>query len=179
MTQQQGQDPHAVNLAWKLAADLGSTASGDLLDSYDSERRPNAAALLAFTEQLTGFAELRDPATMRLRDETLHAAAQLSTAGRNRISAVRTARSAQSTSLGRGCVRRSTATSCRSTSNSAFLESDDRPSRDQPQVRPTIGTPQGVPSAVATLNGAERRVAGPTLERVARAVQAAAAQFLR
>jgi hypothetical protein len=32
---------------------------------------------------------------------------------------------------------------------------------------------------VATLNGAERRVAGPTLERVARAVQAAAAQFLR
>lgn len=67
----------AVNLAWKLAADLDGTASGDLLDSYDSERPPNAAALLAFTEQLTSVAELRDPATMKLRDQALHATAQV------------------------------------------------------------------------------------------------------
>jgi hypothetical protein len=48
--------------------------------------------------------------------------------GRSRISAAITARSAQS-SRGRGLVRRNTATSCRRTSSSAFLEADDRPSR--------------------------------------------------
>ena len=51
-----------------------------------------------------------------------------SRAGRSRISAARTARSAQS-SRGRELARRSTATSCRSTSSSASLEADDRPSR--------------------------------------------------
>ena len=55
--------------------------------------------------------------------------------GRSRISAARTARSAQS-SRGRGLVRRSTATSCRSTRSSASLEADERPSRtSQPQSR--------------------------------------------
>jgi len=48
--------------------------------------------------------------------------------GRCRISAARTARSAQS-SLGCGLRRRSTATSCRRTSSSAFLDADERPSR--------------------------------------------------
>ena len=48
--------------------------------------------------------------------------------GRSRINAARTARSAQS-SRGRGWVRRSTATSCRSTSSSASLEAGDRPGR--------------------------------------------------
>ena len=55
--------------------------------------------------------------------------------GRSWISAARIARSAQS-SRGRGLARRSTATSWRSTSNSASLEADDRPSRtSQPQSR--------------------------------------------
>jgi hypothetical protein len=58
-----------------------------------------------------------------------------SLAGRSRISVARTARSAQS-SRGRGFARRRTATSCRSTSSSASLEADDRPSRtSQPQTR--------------------------------------------
>ena len=58
-----------------------------------------------------------------------------SLAGMSRISAARTARSAQS-SRGRQLARRSTATSCRSTSNSASLEADDRLSRaSQPQSR--------------------------------------------
>ena len=49
--------------------------------------------------------------------------------------AARTARSAQSI-RGRGWVRRSTAISCRSTSSSASLEADDRPSRtSQPHSR--------------------------------------------
>ena len=53
--------------------------------------------------------------------------------GRWRISAASTARSAQSTG-GLGLVRRSTATSCRSTSSSAFLDVCERPSRaSQPQ----------------------------------------------
>ena len=57
---------------------------------------------------------------------------------RSRMSAVRTARSAQS-SRGRELARRSTATSCRSTSSSAFLDADERPSRtSQPQSRTKI-----------------------------------------
>ena len=55
--------------------------------------------------------------------------------GKSRISAAITARSAQS-GRRRGSARRSTATSCRSTSSSAFLEADDRLSRtSQPQTR--------------------------------------------
>ena len=51
------------------------------------------------------------------------------------MSAASTARSAQS-SRGRELARRSTATSCRSTSSSAFLEADDRLRRTiQPQTR--------------------------------------------
>ncbi len=58
--------------------------------------------------------------------------------GNCRISAVSTARSAQS-SRGRGLVRRSTATSCRSTGNSTSLEAGDRPSRtSQAQSRAKI-----------------------------------------
>jgi predicted DNA-binding protein (MmcQ/YjbR family) len=56
----------------------------------------------------------------------------------SRISAARTARSAQS-SRGLGLVRRSTATSCRSTSNSMSLDADERPSStSQPQSRMKI-----------------------------------------
>jgi hypothetical protein len=36
---------------WVWLLDLGGTASDDLLDSYDGERRLNAAALLGFTER--------------------------------------------------------------------------------------------------------------------------------
>ena len=58
-----------------------------------------------------------------------------SLAGRSRVGAARTARSAQSR-RGRGLTRRSTATSCRSTSSSAFFDVDERPSRtSQPQIR--------------------------------------------
>jgi hypothetical protein len=55
--------------------------------------------------------------------------------GRCRISAASTARSAQS-SRGRGWVRRSTATSCRSTSSSTSLKARERLNRtSQPQSR--------------------------------------------
>jgi hypothetical protein len=67
----------AINLAWKLAAVLHGSASQGLLDTYDSERRPNAAALLGFTAQLTALAELNKPAAMRLRDQLLHVAGEV------------------------------------------------------------------------------------------------------
>jgi 2-polyprenyl-6-methoxyphenol hydroxylase-like FAD-dependent oxidoreductase len=66
----------AINLSWKLAAGLAG-ASDELLDTYNAERRPNAAALLTFTEQLTAIAELRDPDGTNLRDQTLRAAAEV------------------------------------------------------------------------------------------------------
>jgi hypothetical protein len=51
---------------------------------------------------------------------------------------VRGARSAQSR-RGRGLVRRRTATSCRSTSSSAFFDADERPSKtNQPHSRMKI-----------------------------------------
>jgi len=58
--------------------------------------------------------------------------------GRSRISAAMAARPAQS-SRGLGLVRRGTATSCRSTSGSAFVDTDERPSRtSRPQSRTKI-----------------------------------------
>ncbi len=55
--------------------------------------------------------------------------------GRCRISAASTARPAQSR-RGLGLVRRSTATSCRSTSSSAFVDADERPGQDKPASKP-------------------------------------------
>jgi hypothetical protein len=39
----------AYNLAWKLAAVLAGTAQDSLLDTYEEERRPNAAEMLGLT----------------------------------------------------------------------------------------------------------------------------------
>ncbi|MBV9794148.1 MAG: FAD-dependent monooxygenase [Actinobacteria bacterium] len=52
-------------------ADPADPADPSILARYDAERRPNAAALLAFTGQLTAVAELSDPEQMRLRDQVL------------------------------------------------------------------------------------------------------------
>ncbi|HXP55913.1 MAG TPA: FAD-dependent monooxygenase [Streptosporangiaceae bacterium] len=62
----------AVHLAGLLARVLrGRQADPGILARYDTERRPNAAALLGFTGQLTSVAELSDPTEMKLRDEVL------------------------------------------------------------------------------------------------------------
>ena len=70
----------AVNLGWKLAAEVRGTAPAGLLDTYDAEHRPVAGrvlmqtraqvALLAADDEVTGlrelFAELlREPAALR------------------------------------------------------------------------------------------------------------------
>ncbi|MFI6867779.1 FAD-dependent monooxygenase [Nocardia sp. NPDC050406] len=45
----------AVNLGWKLAATLRGNASGDLLDTYESERHPVAARVLHNTRAQTAI----------------------------------------------------------------------------------------------------------------------------
>ena len=61
----------AINLAWKLAAVLNGSASRELLDTYDSERRPMAQGLLAFTGQLHDVSTMSDPDGIALRNSML------------------------------------------------------------------------------------------------------------
>jgi len=65
----------AANLGWKLHHVLTGRAEPALLDSYDTERRPVAAHLIAFTSQLMQVATITDPAAAKLRNETLAAVA--------------------------------------------------------------------------------------------------------
>ena len=46
----------AINLAWKLAAVIGSQADDSLLDSYESERIGFARRLVATTDRVFSFA---------------------------------------------------------------------------------------------------------------------------
>lgn len=65
----------AWNLAWKLALAVRGRASEALLDSYDAERRPVAAAVLAATDRATniGFSAitLKNSVLTALRDHVL------------------------------------------------------------------------------------------------------------
>jgi 2-polyprenyl-6-methoxyphenol hydroxylase-like FAD-dependent oxidoreductase len=67
----------AANLGWKLHHVLTGRAASELLDSYDTERRPVAAHLIAFTSQLMQVATITEPAAAQLRNETLAAAAKV------------------------------------------------------------------------------------------------------
>jgi 2-polyprenyl-6-methoxyphenol hydroxylase-like FAD-dependent oxidoreductase len=67
----------AANLGWKLHHVLTGQATPELLDSYDAERRPVAAHLIAFTSQLMQVATITEPAAAKIRNETLAAAAQV------------------------------------------------------------------------------------------------------
>jgi 2-polyprenyl-6-methoxyphenol hydroxylase-like FAD-dependent oxidoreductase len=67
----------AANLGWKLHHVLTGRAAPELLDSYDTERRPVAAHLIAFTSQLMQVATITDPDAAKLRNETLAAAAKV------------------------------------------------------------------------------------------------------
>jgi 2-polyprenyl-6-methoxyphenol hydroxylase-like FAD-dependent oxidoreductase len=67
----------AANLGWKLHHVLTGRATPELLDSYDAERRPVAAHLIAFTSQLMQVATITHPAAAKIRNETLAAAAQV------------------------------------------------------------------------------------------------------
>jgi 2-polyprenyl-6-methoxyphenol hydroxylase-like FAD-dependent oxidoreductase len=57
----------AFNLGWKLAAVLAGRMPGDLLDTYETERRPVGARVLANTSAQSAL-QARDPAHAALRD---------------------------------------------------------------------------------------------------------------
>jgi 2-polyprenyl-6-methoxyphenol hydroxylase-like FAD-dependent oxidoreductase len=57
----------AVNLGWKLAMVARGTASRDLLDSYEHERRPVGGALLRFTDRLFTLATTTRPPISTIR----------------------------------------------------------------------------------------------------------------
>jgi hypothetical protein len=63
----------AANLGWKLHHVLTGRAGTELLDSYDAERRPVAANLIAFTAQLMQIATAAEPSSVELRNDTLQA----------------------------------------------------------------------------------------------------------
>lgn len=65
----------AANLAWKLHAVLTGAAPQALLDTYNRERHPVAASLVALTSQIAELVTAADPASARLRDEIIAAVA--------------------------------------------------------------------------------------------------------
>ncbi|MFO1205953.1 MAG: FAD-dependent monooxygenase [Burkholderiales bacterium] len=63
----------AFNLAWKLAMVCrGMAAAPSLLDSYDAERRPVGAAVIAAAGRLTKLALIRNPVAQHVRDAVAH-----------------------------------------------------------------------------------------------------------
>jgi 2-polyprenyl-6-methoxyphenol hydroxylase-like FAD-dependent oxidoreductase len=66
-----------ANLGWKLHHVLTGHAPGELLGSYDTERRPVAARLIGFTAQLMQIATVTEPRSIELRNDTLRAVANV------------------------------------------------------------------------------------------------------
>lgn len=62
----------AVNLGWKLARALATDRAGTLLDSYQAERHPVGAEVIAFSTRLTRIGTLRSPLAQRVRNVVLH-----------------------------------------------------------------------------------------------------------
>lgn len=63
----------AANLAWKLDLVLDGRADPSLLDTYDLERRPNAAAAIEFSVELGKVICVSDPVEAAARDEAMAA----------------------------------------------------------------------------------------------------------
>ncbi|MFD4528627.1 FAD-dependent oxidoreductase [Streptomyces sp. NPDC058470] len=61
----------AVNLGWKLAAEVQGWAPADLLDSYETERRPQAERILQTTDRATRLATTTSAALTALRRTAL------------------------------------------------------------------------------------------------------------
>ena len=62
----------SLNLAWKLALVLRGTAKPELLESYNAERHYNAKRLLSRIGRATRMANLRNPATIEVRNQVIH-----------------------------------------------------------------------------------------------------------
>jgi 2-polyprenyl-6-methoxyphenol hydroxylase-like FAD-dependent oxidoreductase len=67
----------AANLAWKLASTVDGRGGDRLLDSYQDERHPVAAAVIRSTTVMTEVGTLDHGLVMRLRNELMHAATGL------------------------------------------------------------------------------------------------------
>ncbi|MFI2185396.1 FAD-dependent monooxygenase [Streptomyces sioyaensis] len=78
----------AANLGWKLAATVRGRAAATLLDSYDTERRPAAAAVMENTRAQAALFAADTPEQVALRDVFSEALAQPET---NRLWARRVA----------------------------------------------------------------------------------------
>ncbi len=63
----------ALNLGWKLAAALRQPDSDPLLDSYQAERHPIGAQVVAMTTQITRIATIKNPLAQRIRNTLMHA----------------------------------------------------------------------------------------------------------
>ncbi|GLZ50178.1 3-(3-hydroxyphenyl)propionate hydroxylase [Actinomycetospora sp. NBRC 106375] len=70
----------AVNLAWKLALVSSGRADASLLDTYDGERHPVGAAVVAGTSRLNGLLAADGPGAL-LRDLGLHLLGHLPAVG--------------------------------------------------------------------------------------------------
>ena len=67
----------AANIAWKLASTLDGRGGDRLLDSYQAERHPVAAAVIRSTTLMTDVGTLDHGLAVRLRNELVHAATGL------------------------------------------------------------------------------------------------------
>jgi 2-polyprenyl-6-methoxyphenol hydroxylase-like FAD-dependent oxidoreductase len=67
----------AVNLGWKLAGVVRGTSPPELLDSYEAERRPAAAAVLRASEASTRMITARRPVERALRNTVMRIAHRL------------------------------------------------------------------------------------------------------
>ncbi|MFI6162349.1 FAD-dependent monooxygenase [Micromonospora haikouensis] len=67
----------AANLGWKLARVCRGSSSAELLTSYELERRPAAAAVVAATDRATRAGTLRSPVAVGARDGLWRAAMRL------------------------------------------------------------------------------------------------------
>ena len=61
----------ACNIAWKLDLVLRGHAGGELLETYEAEREPNARATIVESMKVGQNVNERDPEKVRLRDEAL------------------------------------------------------------------------------------------------------------
>jgi hypothetical protein len=67
----------AANIAWKLASTVDGRTGDRLLDSYQAERHPVAAAVIRSTTLMTDVGTLDHGLAVRLRNELVHAATGL------------------------------------------------------------------------------------------------------
>ncbi|MFD4430206.1 bifunctional 3-(3-hydroxy-phenyl)propionate/3-hydroxycinnamic acid hydroxylase [Nocardia sp. NPDC058497] len=61
----------ADNLAWKLAAIIEHGAAHSILDSYETERRPHAQAMIDLSVLMKNFVSMRNPVAAKARDAAI------------------------------------------------------------------------------------------------------------